>query len=140
MPWSRNKPVVAFADLGPLEQAVVELLWEQGESSVQDVSKKLDRPLAYTTVMTTLDRLFKKGVLERRQVERAFLYTPRFSREEMQRRYASAFVDGFLVRESGEMLFSCLVDAVGQYDAALLDELEEQIRKKRLEIERREKP
>ena len=134
MPWSRNKSIV-FAELGPLERAVVELLWKSGESSVQDVARKLDRPLAYTTVMTTLDRLFKKGVLERRQVERAFHYTPRFSRQEMQRRYASAFVDGFLTRESGELLFSCLVDAVGQYDAALLDELEEQIRKKRKEMD-----
>ncbi|HEY3743253.1 MAG TPA: BlaI/MecI/CopY family transcriptional regulator [Bryobacteraceae bacterium] len=125
----------AFAELGPLEQAVVESLWILGEASVQDVAKKLERPLAYTTVMTTLDRLFKKGVLERRQVERAFHYQPRFSRLEMERRTASAFVDGFLIRESGEMLFSCLVDAVGQYDAALLDELEEKIREKRLEME-----
>lgn len=139
-PWSKN-PVSAFADLGPLEQAVVQLLWTLGESSVQDVARKLDRPLAYTTVMTTLDRLFKKGVLERRQVERAFHYKPRFSRQEIERRSASAFVDGFLSRESagGELLFSCLVEAVGHYDAALLDELEETIRKKRLEMEHRRK-
>ena len=140
MSWSRNKPAVSFVDLGPLEQTVVELLWKHGESSVQDVSKKLKRPLAYTTVMTTLDRLYKKGVLERRLVERAFLYTPRFSKEDAQRRYASAFVDGFLNRQSGEVLFSCLVDAVGQYDAALLDELEEKIRQKRQEMDGRKKP
>ena len=134
-----RKRVVSFADLGPLEQAVVELLWIHGESSVQAVAANLDRPLAYTTVMTTLDRLFKKGVLERQLIERAFHYQPRFSRDDMDRRHASAFVDGFLSRESGEMLFSCLIDAVGQYDAALLDDLEEQIRKKRLEMERRKK-
>ena len=133
------KRVHAFADLGPLEQALVELLWTHGESSVQDAANKLDRPLAYTTVMTTLDRLFKKGLLERRQVERAFHYKPRFSRQEIERRQASDFVDGLLTRESGEMLFSCLVDAVGQYDAALLDELEEKIREKRQEIDRRAK-
>jgi predicted transcriptional regulator len=137
-PWSKS-PVIAFADLGPLEQAVVELLWTFEESSVQDVAKKLDRPLAYTTVMTTLDRLFKKGVLERRQVERAFLYKPKFSRQEIERRSASAFVDGFLNRESGELLFSCLVDAVGQHDAGLLDELEQKIHNKRQEMERRKK-
>ena len=137
MPWSR-KPVITFADLGPLEQSVLELLWAHGESSVQDVAQRIARPLAYTTVMTTLDRLYKKGVLDRRQVDRAFHYTARFSREEMQRRYASAFVDGFLGGESS-VLFSCLVDAVGQYDAALLDELEEQIRKKRRQIERGKK-
>ena len=131
-----HKRIVTFADLGPLEQAVVELLWAHGQSSVQDVAGRLDRPLAYTTVMTTLDRLFKKGVLERQLMERAFHYKTRFSREEMDRRQASAFVDGFLSRESGGMLFSCLVDAVGQYDAGLLDELEEKIRRKRKEMKK----
>lgn len=133
------KRVVAFADLGPLEQAVVKLLWAHGTSSVTDVANKLDRPLAYTTVMTTLDRLFKKGILEREMVERAFRYRARFSKAEIERRQASAFVDGYLTRESGEMLFSCLVDAVGQYDAALLDELEEKIRQKRREMDGRNK-
>ena len=130
------KRAASFADLGPLEQAVVELLWTHGECSVQDVARRLDRPLAYTTVMTTLDRLFKKGALERQLIDRAFHYKTRYSREEMERRQASAFVDGFLSRESGEMLFSCLVDAVGQYDAALLDELEEKIRRKRKEMKK----
>ncbi len=134
-----SKRAVSFANLGPLEQAVVKALWSHGESSVQAVAANLDRPLAYTTVMTTLDRLFKKGVLERHLVERAFHYKPRYSRQEMERRQASAFVDALLSRESGEMLFSCLVDAVGQYDAALLDDLEEQIRKKRQEMERSKK-
>ena len=135
--WNR-KPVVAFADLGPLEQTVLEALWARGESSVQDIARTLERPLAYTTVMTTLDRLFKKRVLDRRQVERAFHYTPRYSKEDMQRQYASAFLDGFLNPESGggEMLFSCLVDAVGQYDPALLDELEARIRQKKRQMER----
>ena len=48
---------------------MLELLWDYGESSVHDVAERLTRPLAYTTVMTTLDRLFKKGLLERRKVE-----------------------------------------------------------------------
>ena len=131
-----HRRVATFTDLGPLEQAVVELLWAHGECSVQEVARQLERPLAYTTVMTTLDRLFKKGVLERQLIERAFQYKTRWSREEMDRRHASAFVDGFLNRASGEMLFSCLVDAVGQYDAALLDELEDKIRRKRKEMKK----
>ena len=52
--------------LGPLEVTVMEILWARGESNVRDVVDRLDRPLAYTTVMTTLDRLFKKGLLLRR--------------------------------------------------------------------------
>src|SRR4051812_12610981 len=120
--------------MGRLETTVMDILWAAGESNVHEVTRKLDRPLAYTTVMTTLDRLYKKGLLDRQLIERAFHYIPRFSREELDRRQASAFVDGFLTRESGEMLFSCLVDAVGQHDAALLDELEEKIRIKRREM------
>lgn len=127
-----RKPT-SFSLLGPLEQAVVEALWSRGESSVQEIGESLGRPLAYTTVMTTLDRLFKKGLLERRRVERAFYYRAAHTRQEMQQR---EFVDRFLNwKGDGELLLSSLVDAVGQYDAALLDELEEQIRRKRQELE-----
>jgi len=68
--------------LGPLEIAVMEILWVQGESNVHDVVEKLGRPLAYTTVMTTLDRLYKKGLLSRHKSERAFLYSTRQTRLE----------------------------------------------------------
>ena len=126
--------------LGPLEIAVMELLWEQGEASVHDVVGKLARPLAYTTVMTTLDRLFKKGLLDRRKAERAFVYSPRLSRREWEHKRTGDFVAGFLAapQTSGELLISCLVDAVGQRDGALLDELERRIREKRKELERKE--
>ena len=52
------------SELGHLEFQVLEILWARGESNVRDVAEKLARPLAYTTVMTTLDRLFKKGFLD----------------------------------------------------------------------------
>ena len=54
--------------LGPLEIRVMEVLWTAGQSSVRDVVEKLERKLAYTTVMTTLDRLFKKGMLDQTEV------------------------------------------------------------------------
>src|ERR1017187_7359968 len=115
--------------LGHLETTVMDLLWERGESNVHDVVQRLDRPLAYTTVMTTLDRLYKKGLLRRRKSARAFLYAPRWSRMEWEQKRAGAFVAGFLAgpQPAGEMLISCLVDAVGQQDEALLDELEKKI-------------
>jgi hypothetical protein len=59
-------------ELGHLEGRVMDILWTQGESSVQAVIDRLERPLAYTTVMTTLDRLFKKGLLNRRKRARAY--------------------------------------------------------------------
>ena len=112
------------------------VLWSAGQSSVRDVVEKLERKLAYTTVMTTLDRLFKKGLLDRQKSERAFLYLPRLSSQEWDRRRAGDLVAGFLAgpQPSRELLLSSLVEAVGQHDAVLLDELEEKIRKKRKEL------
>lgn len=129
------------AAFGPLEIAVMEILWTHGEANVHDVVQKLNRSLAYTTVMTTLDRLYKKGVLLRRKQDRAFVYTQRWSRMEWEQKRAGEFVAGFLAgpKPSGELLISCLVDAVGQHDEALLDELERKIKMKRRELDRRAK-
>jgi predicted transcriptional regulator len=129
-------------EFGHLEGRVMDILWTQGESSVQAVIDRLERPLAYTTVMTTLDRLFKKGLLNRRKRERAFLYAPRHTRREWERVRADEMVAGFLAgsRPSGELLISSLVEAVGRFDEALLDELENKIRAKRKELDQRGKP
>ena len=122
--------------LGPLEIQVMEVVWAGDECSVRDVVEKLESKLAYTTVMTTLDRLYKKGLLDRRKSERAFLYSPRLSSQDWERRRAGDLVAGFLSgpEPSRDLLLSCLVDAVGQHDAMLLDELEEKIRNKRREL------
>ena len=124
--------------MGRLEFAVMEILWTAGESNVHDVARRLDRPLAYTTVMTTLDRLYKKGLLDRRKADRAFVYAPKFTRSDWERKRAGDFLAAFLAgpKPSGDLLISCLVDAVGQQDAALLDELERKIRLKRRELGR----
>ena len=127
--------------MGHLEITVMGIVWAHGESSVHDVVAKLPRSLAYTTVMTTLDRLFKKGLLDRRKSDRAFLYAPRLTRAEWERKRAGDFLAEFLAgpQPSGDLLISCLVDAVGEQDAALLDELERKIRVKRKELDRRRK-
>lgn len=131
----------APAKLGPLEMELMQILWSRGESNVRDVACRLDRSLAYTTVMTTLDRLYKKGFLDRRMPDRAFVYSPRFSREEWERQRAESVVAGWLARSrpSRELLFSSFLDAVGEHDARLLDELEKKIRRKRREMRRRER-
>jgi predicted transcriptional regulator len=124
--------------LGTLELELMEILWSRGESSVRDVVPLLSRPLAYTTVMTTLDRLFKKGLLDRHKSDRAFFYSPRFSRQEWERQRAGNLVAGFLSgpNPSRELLLSCLLDAVGEHVATLLDDLENKIRSRRKELQR----
>jgi predicted transcriptional regulator len=140
--WKQRQLPSLAQPLGRLETTVMEILWGRGESNVHDVAERLDRPLAYTTVMTTLDRLFKKGLLERRKLDRAFLYSPRFSRAQWGQKRAGDFMAGFLTGpEPGrEMLISCLVEAAGEQDESLLQELEEKIRLKRKELGRRRKP
>jgi len=128
--------------LGTLEFELMEILWSNGQSSVRDVVSKLSRPLAYTTVMTTLDRLFKKGLLDRHKSDRAFVYSPSFSHQEWERRRAGNLVAGFLSgpNPSRELLLSCFLDAVGEHDATLLDDLEKKIRNRRKELLRQEQP
>jgi predicted transcriptional regulator len=117
----------------------MEVVWTHGQSSVREVVERMENRLAYTTVMTTLDRLFKKGLLDRHKAERAFVYAARLSNHEWERQRAGHLVAGFLAgpQPSRELLLSSLVDAVGHYDAQLLEELEEKIRNKRRQLAKR---
>lgn len=125
--------------LGRLEIVLMEMLWGRGRSSVREVFERLRRPLAYTTVMTTLERLFKKGFLEREKSGRAFFYVPRFSRQEWEQMKVDRMIAGYFCDPSAsrELLISCLIDAVSQHDEALLDELEKKVQGKRRELSRR---
>ncbi|RRO18013.1 BlaI/MecI/CopY family transcriptional regulator [Saccharopolyspora rhizosphaerae] len=71
--------------LGELETAVMEVLWAVGESAkVREVLDRLDtgRSLAYTTVLTVLDNLHRKGWVQREREGRAYRYRPVLTREE----------------------------------------------------------
>ncbi|HXJ06195.1 MAG TPA: BlaI/MecI/CopY family transcriptional regulator [Candidatus Acidoferrum sp.] len=135
---ARESGVATSLALGSLEFELMEILWSDSECSVRDVITRLSRPLAYTTVMTTLDRLFKKGLLKRRKSDRAFVYSTSFSRQDWERKRASTLIAAFLAgpRPSRDLLLSCLLDAVGEHDASLLDELERKIRGRRKELSR----
>ena len=68
------------------ELELMDILWTLGEGTVQDVCDRLERTLAYTTVMTTLNLLAtKKGLVAREKRGRAFVYTPLISREDASR-------------------------------------------------------
>jgi predicted transcriptional regulator len=129
-------------ELGSLELELMEVLWARPECSVRDAVDSLKRPLAYTTVMTTLDRLYKKGLLERHKSQRAFVYFPRLSRDAWERHRAGSLVANFLAgpNASRELLLSCFLDAVGTHDPALLDELEKKIRLRRKQLDRESQP
>src|SRR5262245_41278845 len=114
--------------LGSLERAVMEIAWAGGQFTVRDVKDRLDRAIAYTTVMTTLDRLYKKGFVHRTRVGRAFVYTAAQTREQFEASVAGGLRSGLLSRRSAAALpiLSNLVDTVGSEDGGLelLDTLE----------------
>ncbi len=128
--------MIPVHDMGHLEMTVMEALWLNGQGNVHDVLRWLDRPLAYNTVMTTLDRLHKKGLLDRGKLARAYFYAPRFTRLEWQQKQAESLVTGFLSGKgaASDLLVSCLVDAMGQHDPTILDNLEARIRDKRIQL------
>ena len=130
--FRRPREVVGLA-LGKLEREVMEEVWKRGEANVRDVHAAFGERAAYTTLMTTLDRLYKKGLLERRKEGRAFLYGPRVSREEFEKGVAKDMIDGLLGHRA-EPVLACIVEAVSERDRALLDELDRLVKQKRREM------
>ena len=123
------------AALGSLEREVMDVMWTGGTFVVRDVQARLLRPAAYTTVMTTLDRLYKKGFVEREREGRAFRYTAARSRAQVEAAMAAGMLSGLVSGGSGTAMpiLSNLVDAVstGEGGLELLDRLERLVREKR---------
>jgi len=123
------------SQLGPLEERLLEALWERGNATVRDLVEAACPDLAYTTVMTTLDRLFKKNLLSRQAEGRAFRYTPRFTREELHREVAGeAFRQLLDASPASSLPLSYLVEILTERDAQLLDDLRHVVEAKRREL------
>ena len=131
---------VARLSLGDLERRAMEVVWQKRELSVRDLYDELKQQWAYTTLMTTLDRLHKKGILNRRKEGRAFFYSPRITRSQLEQGIASDLIDSLLARNGGKPapLLSCFVEVVSEKDRSLLDELERLVREKRRALKERE--
>jgi len=130
-PATKNGASLAtLGGLGRREREVLSLLHQCGSATVQQVADHLDNGLAYTTVMTTLDRLFRKGLLARHKQNRAFVYSAALSARDFEGRRAAHLIRRFFSESDvqPDVLVSCLVDAVHHYDTDLLDQLESSIR------------
>jgi predicted transcriptional regulator len=81
----------------PLELLCLSALWSLGEGNVKAVRQIVSesRPLAYTTIMTVLDRLVRKGMLARRKVGRSFAYVPQATRDAARRAAVRELLDGY---------------------------------------------
>ena len=110
-------------------------VWSRGSATVRELVADGTIRQAYTTVMTTLDRLYKKGLLDRVAEGRAFRYTPRSTREELQRVTALESIRQLLGSADASTLpLSYLVEALSAQDAQLLDELQILVERKRREL------
>jgi predicted transcriptional regulator len=119
---------------------VLELLWGKGGAvTVRQVLPAFPE-LAYTTMMTTLDRLYQKGILIRRRKGRAFVYEPRCSRQQFMSELILGQVTDLLAASGTRTaILSTLVHCVSQKDAALLDELDALVQAERTRLETAEK-
>jgi len=93
----------------PLELLCLKALWTLGKGNVREVQRVVSesRPLAYTTIMTVLDRLVRKGKLARSKSGRAFVYAPQQSRDFIRRAALRSLLDEFF-EGSEENLISFL--------------------------------
>jgi predicted transcriptional regulator len=137
----RRPAEVAQQALGTLERAVMEFLWNRAsEATVGDVRAELGGDAAYTTLMTTLDRLYRKGLLARRKEGRAFRYSPRLQRAEFERVLTSELIGGLLTPGAAVgPILSSIVDAVSDRDRAALADLERLVREKRRDLKARDR-
>jgi predicted transcriptional regulator len=139
--WLKRQPAarkLVLKQLGSLESQVMEHVWGRGEISVRDLHIEFSS-LAYTTVMTTLDRLYKKGMLDRRKVGKAFYYTAAFTESEYRERLTQYFF-GMALHDgpNHHVVLSCFVDAVSEKDTQMLDKLDQLVKAKRRALRRPE--
>jgi predicted transcriptional regulator len=137
-----NKPFASEArpagvSLGPLERKILEEVWSRQSLTVRELLADGKMGLAYTTVMTTLDRLFKKGLLERTEEGRAFRYSARCTPAEVPRFVAVSGMRRWLESAQPSSLpLSYFVEAVSAHDTRLLDELRALVEQRRLELKK----
>ena len=124
-----------LARLGDLETAVLEHLWTKGPTDVKAVHRTLGsrRGITLNTVQSTMERLFRKGLLAREKVSHAYVYSPSHTREELGALVVEDVVARLLNGEAVPVL-QAFVDLAARTDEANLDRLE------RLIAERRKAP
>ena len=90
-------PRRSVLDLAPLELDCMNTLWPIGQGTVREIRDLLAprRPRAYTTIMTIMDRLARKGIVERRKVGRAYIYRPNLTAEEARSQALGQVVDNY---------------------------------------------
>lgn len=115
--------------LGPLEIEVMKVIWSIKEGTVQNVLSEINTQnnYAYTTIMTIMNRLYKKGILTRSKLGKGYVYMPKYSPNELIQQNSSDQVE-HLLHHYGDIAITQFVDAVG-HNPDQLNKLKELIKK-----------
>ncbi|RKH46219.1 BlaI/MecI/CopY family transcriptional regulator [Corallococcus sicarius] len=118
--------------LGTLEAAVMKVVWTQAHVTAREVCDRMTgrKERAYTTIMTTMDRLHRKGLLVREKDGLAWRYTPALSQPEFEKALADGIATDIL-QSHGEAALAAFVDAAAEVDESLLDRLAQLIAERR---------
>lgn len=133
-PVDLNLDQTSTMPLGPLEQQIHRAIWTRGSATVREVLQDRSIWQAYNTVLTTTERLFRKGLLSRVSERKAFRYRVLCSPDELQRRTAVSGLQRLLRTQDTVLHLSYFVEAVGQLDEKLLDELQALVEQERAEL------
>jgi predicted transcriptional regulator len=117
--------------LGELEEEILETLWEGGAQTGRDLYERvrLERPLAYTTVLTVLDRMVRKGLVLKERGER-FQFRAAFTREELARRFSRELLPEILGLSASSAIAG-FMDVLAEADPSQIDELAKILERKR---------
>jgi predicted transcriptional regulator len=138
-----NRHLASEADLegvrlGPLERTILTEVWSRNSATVRELLADGKLRIAYTTVMTTLDRLYKKGLLARSVEGRAFRYSAFCAPADLPRLVAVTGVRRWIESTQPSSLpLSYIVEAISAHDERLLDELRLLVEEKRSELKKR---
>ena len=136
---ARKNPV---PDLGPLEFALLRILWKKSPATAGEVLEEYNarsaRPLAYTTVMTLLTRLVDKGVLRADRERQPFAFTPRVGREAVIKQRVREFVDVFFDGRAADLAVRLVEE--GPLPPEVTRRLEELLREQKPTVRRKERP
>jgi predicted transcriptional regulator len=117
---------------GSLEAKIIELLWEAQELNIKEVRQRLekDKPVNFNTVMTVMNRLVEKEILQKRLEGRVSLFKPVQSKETFIDEQSKKLTDN-LLDEFGGVVINHMIDGLKDADQTLLDKLEQKIQQLR---------
>jgi len=123
--------------LGDLEKGIMAILWARGEATGREILDEIksSRDIAFTTVLTVIERLVKKGLVEKTRGESVYIYRPRYTKDEFTKQVSQEVLKGVMEISRGSAIAS-FVDLLADTDPEELERLSRLIETKRQEMKK----